>query len=133
MQEVITDSDYVLWIKLCKTFTKLEDDIIFGCTYIPPLSSRFYNNDKFEKYESEVSQMTSRYNLVYMFGDFNSQVAELEDFTSSDDFLNSIFDIDINVVNYINQKQLLQYNNVPLFRKSEDKKTNMIKKTKSWI
>ena len=40
-EEVIeTDSDYILWIKLCKSFHALHEDIVFGVAYIPPIQSR---------------------------------------------------------------------------------------------
>jgi len=60
----------VLWIKIAKSYTNDDKDILLGCTYIPPLFLHFYNNNEFELFEREVSLMASRFDLVYMCGDF---------------------------------------------------------------
>ena len=101
VEELTTGSDYVRWIKIAKSYTNDDKDILLGCTYIPPISSRFYNNNEFEFFEHEVSLMASRFDLLYMCGDFNGQTAE------EDDFLNDMFDISGDAGNFMNKKRLL--------------------------
>ena len=42
VKELTTGSEYVLWIKIAKSYTNDDKDILLVCTYIPPISSRFY-------------------------------------------------------------------------------------------
>ena len=70
VEELTTGSEYVLWIKIATSYTNDDNDILLGCTYIPPISSPFYNNNEFELCEREVSLMASRFDLLYMCGDF---------------------------------------------------------------
>jgi len=66
VEELTTGSEYVLWIKIAKSYTNDDKDILLVCTYIPPISSPFYNNNEFELCEHEVSLMASRFDLLYM-------------------------------------------------------------------
>ena len=59
--EELTTGEYVLWIKIAKSYANDDKDILLGCTYIPPISSRFYNDNEFELFEREVSLMASRF------------------------------------------------------------------------
>ena len=63
VEELTTGSEYVLWIKIAKSYANDDKDILLGCTYIPPISSRFYNNNEF--FQREVSLMASRFDLSY--------------------------------------------------------------------
>ena len=51
VEELTTGSEYVLWIKIAKSYNNDDKDILLGCTYILPISSRFYNNNEFELFE----------------------------------------------------------------------------------
>ena len=53
-----SDSDYVMWFKLCRTFFKADDDLIFGVVYLPPTDSRFNNPDELELLETEITTMS---------------------------------------------------------------------------
>ena len=108
VEELTTGSEYVLWVKIAKSYTNDDKDILLGCTYILPISSRFYNNNEFELFEREVSLMASRFDILYMCGDFNGQTAE------EDDFLNDMFDISGDAGNFMNKKRLLESSNIPL-------------------
>ena len=52
--------------------------------------------------------MASRFDILYMCGDFNGQTAE------EDDFLNNMFDISGDAGNFMNKKRLLESSNIPL-------------------
>ena len=43
---VESDSDYILWFRLCKTYTQTDEDLYFGIVYLPPTESRFNNSDE---------------------------------------------------------------------------------------
>ena len=118
-----TDSDYVFWVKVCKSLLVTNYDILFGITYVPPLSSRFYNNDEFELFEYEITNMCSKYEYLYLCGDFNAQVGELSDVMSCDNVLfQNAYDDELN--RYIDQEQNFEANGISLSRKSIDKKKN---------
>ena len=116
--EELTTGEYVLWIKIAKSYANDDKDILLGCTYIPPISSRFYNDNEFELFEREVSLMASRFDLLYMCGEFNGQTAELDDLSYNDDFLNDMFDISGDAGNFLNQKRLLESSNIPIYIES---------------
>ena len=123
--EVIeTDSDYVLWIKLCKSFHALHEDIVFGVVYIPPIQSRFFNNDEYSCFEHEIIDMSSKYNLMYLTGDWNSQTSGLLDYSESDDFISDLFDLDVETASLFDQKSNMQSEGIPLSRQNIDRKIN---------
>lgn len=67
--------DYILWIKVSKNYINLENHIVFGVVYIPPMNSRFYNNDEFETFGTETTSMCSE--NEHISGDFNAQTGEI--------------------------------------------------------
>ncbi len=123
--EVIeTQCDYLMWLKLSCKFTNLDEDLIFGTVYVPPMTSRFYNNDQYEMFEHEISNICNKYSYVYLFGDHNAQTEEMVDFTVCDDFLADLFDFDYDTINFLDQKAAMEHYGIELNRKSQDKKKN---------
>ncbi len=55
-----TDCEYVSWLKVCKSYTHI-DDIIIGVLYIPPIQSPFYNDDQMMQLELEITKICSSY------------------------------------------------------------------------
>jgi len=37
-----SNTEYILWISICKTITKLDENILIGAVYVPPEHSRFF-------------------------------------------------------------------------------------------
>lgn len=60
-----TNNDYIFWLKLSNKYTYLAEDIIFGGVYIPPIHSRFYNEDEYELFVNEITTMCGNY-LVFL-------------------------------------------------------------------
>ena len=90
--------------------------IVYGVTYVHPIHSRFYENEEFDIFQTEVSQMSAQYELLFLCGDFNSQTAELADYTTCDTFLDNYFDFDVDIQNVIGQKNVLEASGIILTR-----------------
>ena len=119
-----SDSDYVLWVQLDKGYMQSEQHIIFGIVYLPPTQSRFLNEDDLECLQIEITDMCSKFDLVYLAGDFSAQTADLADFTIADDFLDRHFDLDDDLTSFYNQKAILERLGIQVHRKSMDTKRN---------
>ena len=48
-----SESEYVLWVKLDKSYMQSEQHIVFGIVYVPPSQSRFLNQDELEIFQLE--------------------------------------------------------------------------------
>ena len=59
---VENDSEYVLWISICKDLTKTDENSILGVIYIPPENSRFLTEEQFTILEHEVSEKCTNNN-----------------------------------------------------------------------
>lgn len=51
------ESDYIFWIQLDKAFTKLDENVFYGVTYMPPVDSRFRISDEMGRFELEITNM----------------------------------------------------------------------------
>ena len=117
-----SQSEYVLWLKIRNDYTHIGSDIVIGIVYIPPLHSRFYNDDEYEIFENEVAIKCSSFEHVYICGDMNAQTADLSDYTENDDFLTDFFNLDNETLTFFDQKAQMENCNIPLRRVSQDKK-----------
>ena len=68
--------------------------------------------------------MSSKYDYVYLAGDFNAQTANLTDYTTEDEFLSKHFDFDDELSSFYNHKSSLEKLGIEVNRKSMDKKKN---------
>ena len=121
---VESDSEYVFWIKISKIFTKLDQDIVLGSIYVPPSQSRVLNEDEFENFQRDIMTVCSKYHYVFISGDMNAQTANMTEFTSPDDFLGRHFGFDDNLIQFYDQKAVLEKMGIQVQRKSMDKKKN---------
>lgn len=86
-----------IWVKLCKSLNGLRGDVILGAVYLhSPLHSRFYNDDEYSIFELEITEMSSKYEHIFMTGDWNSQTACLTDYYDTRDW-NEFLHIDLMV------------------------------------
>ena len=60
---VESQSDFLTWLHISKKYTKTQQDIILGVSYVPPQSSKYYNEDDFATLEEEVKSTCSKMNL----------------------------------------------------------------------
>lgn len=119
---VNTESNYILWVKFDKNYTKLEQHIIVGIIYVPPSQSRSLNEDEFEIFQNEITDMCSRFDYIYLAGDINAQTADLADYTSTEGFLCRYFDFDKETKEFYDQKSVLEYIGIQSDRVSTDKR-----------
>ena len=124
VSSIETLSDYSIWIRISKVFTKLDQDIIIGVCYVPPQSSKYYNEDDFALLEQEIMSFCSESEYVFLTGDFNAQTANMRDFTCSDALFDKYLDLDQDTVDYFDQEAFLLNNNISIDRVSKDTKTN---------
>lgn len=119
-----SQSDYVLWLRISKAYTKLEPDIILGVCYVPPQCSKYYNDDDFSQMEQEIMSYCSDFEYVFITGDINAQTASMHDFTSRDESLDKYLGLDEETLNYFDQEAFLMTKNLPVNRVSKDTKIN---------
>ena len=83
---VKNDIDFIIWLKLDKTFFQLDADIYLSFIYIAPENSpvhELYNVDAFDKLETDIDYFQD-YGNVYVFGDLNSRTGHKHDFVNND-------------------------------------------------
>ena len=117
-----TDSDYIFWVKIHST--NASNDLVIGATYIPPESSRFFNEEEFDLFENEIIHMSSQYNNLLIAGDLNCHTGSLSDFSQIDNFLFNQMNLDKDAISYFNQSQHLLDNGLSLERNTPDNKVN---------
>jgi len=127
---VESECDYIMWIKFKSPSLSIEQDVLLGAVYVPPETSRFYNKDELCLLENEVNDMCNISDYVLLTGDFNGHTGTADEFTVSDDFLNSLFgmaddsDTDLNHLNLLYNNQ-----NFAPHRTSVDTRVNSIGNT----
>lgn len=122
VSQIDSQSDYSTWLKISKKCTKLEQDIVIGVCYVPPQSSRYYNEDDFVQLDQEIMSLCSEFEYVFLTGDFNAQTAKLRDFTCSDNSFDK--HLDQETLDYFDQEAFLLNNNIQVNRVSKDTKIN---------
>ena len=119
-----SDSDYILWFKLNKKFTQIDQDIIFGAVYLPPSDSRFNTPDELENFEIEITNMCVSQKYVIMMGDFNSRTGNKQDFLDADNFLADLFHFDDAMQQFFDISSILEQYQFSKHRKSKDSVVN---------
>ena len=92
-------ADFV-WIKLCKEFFGLENDMFVCMAYIPPDNSTYYkarNIDSIEILEKEILNKSALGEIVIL-GDLNARTGTLPDFIVNDsefgNFSDELYEVD---------------------------------------
>jgi hypothetical protein len=76
-----------MWLNIMNCTPVSRKHVIIGVMYILPESSKYFNQDELLIFEKENIDMCIASEYVLITGDANAHIAELEDFTESDDFL----------------------------------------------
>lgn len=66
---VYTESEYITYLKIRKSFQHQADDRLIGTVYIPKQKSNFFGNDEMEVFEQEITVVCSAFELVYVLSD----------------------------------------------------------------
>ena len=82
VQVMSNTSDCVLWIKLSSSLVNGKE-IVIGTVYIPPEGSPYYNHDKFDELDNEISKHKALYEVI-LIGDYNAKTRNLPDFVEMD-------------------------------------------------
>ena len=59
------DCDHILWIRIDGKAFNIQNQVIIGAVYIPPINSRFSTTDIFDELEREVSSFIDDSSSVY--------------------------------------------------------------------
>jgi exonuclease III len=113
------NSQGIIWVKLCKYFFDLQDDIFVCFLYIPPSNSVYFNlvdTDYFELLEYNIRKYSDN-GKVAVIGDLNARCGSRSDILEP----STIFDRFIHV---IEQDDNENYINILPVRKSMDTITN---------
>ena len=124
VSHVESSSDYITWLKIKRSYSNTEQDIMIGVIYVPPQSSRYYNADDFVALKEETTSVCSKSDYVYLTGDFNAQTANMKDYTCLDRSFDKFLDLDQDTISFFDEKSFLVQNNIQVERFSVDKKKN---------
>ncbi|CAG2223181.1 unnamed protein product [Mytilus edulis] len=83
IQVIETNSKFVLWCKISRLFK--DGDVILGVVYIPPEYTAYSSPDAFGEIESEYLELSSKYENIFMVGDFNARTASEKDYIFIDE------------------------------------------------
>ena len=83
MRIVDIQCEYGIWLKIDKTYFKLEKDIYLCAICIPPRSSPYAIKNVFDVLEDQVTTFTS--NEMLLMGDFNARTGNYADYIEHDE------------------------------------------------
>ena len=101
-----------------------DENLILGIIYVPPIQSRFYNDDELSKLENEIMSVCSSNKYVTISGDINARTAKLPDYVKLDQYISDQFDFDDDIANFFDKTEILKNLNIPVERSPLDVKTN---------
>ena len=119
-----SDSDYILWFRLDKSFCNSNEDLVFGAIYLPPADSRFHTQDEMDNFELEISSMSVLHKYLFLFGDFNAKTERKEEFLDVDNFFERFFEFDDTLTQFYNVSDMLIQYKMDKTRSSKDKNLN---------
>ena len=98
-----TGSDYIMWLRLDKSLLSTEEDRVFRILYIPPVQSRFLNEDEYFRLETEITSMCSASSYICLTGDMNARTSQLCDFIIADKTIADIMNFDQETLEFFNK------------------------------
>ena len=119
-----SDSDYILWFRLDKSFFNSNEDLVFGAVYLPPTDSRFHTQDEMDNFELEISSMSVLHKYLFLFGDFNAKTERKEEFLDVDNFFERFFEFDDTLTQFYNVSDMLTQYKMDKTRTSKDRNIN---------
>ena len=81
------NSKLTLWFSLSKDLLPLNEDLICGVVYVPPIGSKYAQSDPYLEIQSEFDQFYLNSDHVLLFGDFNFRTAKLAGYIEGDQFI----------------------------------------------
>ena len=78
-------SELVLWLQ--EKVSDTNKRVALGFVYVPPSNSFYYDDESFEKLESDINILKNKGFEILLMGDFNARTTENRDFDEFDDKL----------------------------------------------
>ena len=122
IDEINSLSDYLLTVKLSKTFFSLNQDVFICIVYVPPEGSKYHDTAKLYCLEDDISNFCQNNKYVILAGDWNARIGNMKDYFNHDNFIMSQVDIPSYEMN-ADIFKTLETHNIQLNRVSQDKKT----------
>ncbi|CAG2227993.1 unnamed protein product [Mytilus edulis] len=85
-----TECKFVYWFSVDKKVFDLDENIVFGIVYIPPVNTNYTSKEAFNEIDVEFQRFSQNSKYIVLLGDFNSRTANLSDFydeNSDDEFI----------------------------------------------
>ncbi|CAC5372884.1 unnamed protein product [Mytilus coruscus] len=85
-----TECKFVYWFSVDKKVFDLDENIVFGIVYIPPVNTNYTSEEAFSEIDIEFQRFSQNSKYIVLLGDFNSRTANLPDFyeeSSVDEFI----------------------------------------------
>ncbi|CAC5388880.1 unnamed protein product [Mytilus coruscus] len=75
-----TDCKFVYWFSVDKKVFDLDENVVFGIVYIPPVNTNYTPAEAFDEIDVEFHRFSQNSKYIVLLGDFNSRKANLPDF-----------------------------------------------------
>ena len=87
-----TNSTIIQFFTISNKIVKLQngEDIKCGIVYIPSAGSRYKHEDPYLELQNELFRYCTNSNNILLFGDLNSRVQNLTDYTRLDTFISDL-------------------------------------------
>ena len=78
--KILKKTPYCIWLEVDKAlFTNLEDNLIICGQYIPPINSKYYNQNSLEILNNDINNFCDDTTPFLMVGDLNARTGNLPD------------------------------------------------------
>ena len=74
------DSDFIMLLRISKTFTLKDVDVCTAFVYLPPEGSDYSNNDSLSEIESDLLPFVESCRYFYVIGDLNARTGTASEF-----------------------------------------------------
>ena len=117
-----TECEFLMLMKISKSFTSKDEDMIVCFVYLPHEGSDYSDSDSMSEIESVLLPYIESCKHFFIMGDLNARTGTEVEFSDFDFDQIAIdqYGIDNDVVNYLSNVQKLQSHGIPLHRKSQD-------------
>lgn len=120
------DSEYLMILKISNLLYNSLDDTIISFVYLPPEGSYYSDSDSLLEIERDLLPFIENTNYFYFIGDCNARVGTSPEFNIFD--INhstaECYEMDNDVLNYLNNAYELSIQGIQLSRNSMDKTKN---------
>ena len=118
------NSNPVLWCTISRDLMQTDKDVYCGIVYIPPIGSRYANEDPYTELQAEILRHCTNSPHIILMGDYNSRTGERDDIFCNDEFLSEVHGLDFLEQESNEIRSYFLRNSVPLKRANSDKIVN---------